>query len=428
MADRKRTWTSFKNQMKAKRLKNTGKNINKTGKHNILDRKELVVQRLSAEVSGKAQKYTRVGPREFVTYQDGELTVEGIKEACVRHFALEDMSCDILASDQGPSCTSMEHIPDLKVIHVRFINETSKLKKGEKSCNHPPIHVSSVPSMLVSDRGNHENEIPYSSTRTSYPKSLSVSQMIKLGKTLKPDAAGKVLDIYSFNLETMTWDCIPQKVEFIIEDDVLGSGGFRTAYKATSSYSGYNHTTWVVKKYLDHVKKEIKEDLRLSMEEHTKKIVQMHALAKNIASQLTKKVKEEGLTTQYGETLKFKDVFFAKVDEECVTLEEFIEGDFVKYINNTGKACVPDIDIIGQKAQCLAHFSYEKSKSELMILDIQGSGHMLFDPEIATADLIKDKEVLFCAGNLTEIAINEFISHHSCNEFCRLIGLKALES
>jgi hypothetical protein len=126
MADRKRTWTSFKNQMKAKRLKNTGKNINKTGKHNILDRKELVVQRLSAEVSGKAQKYTRVGPREFVTYQDGELTVEGIKEACVRHFALEDMSCDILASDQGPSCTSMEHIPDLKVIHLRFINETSK--------------------------------------------------------------------------------------------------------------------------------------------------------------------------------------------------------------------------------------------------------------------------------------------------------------
>ena len=100
------------------------------------------------------------------------------------------------------------------------------------------------------------------------------------------------------------------------------------------------------------MQKETKEDLCLSMEEHTKKIVQMNALAKNIASQLTKKVKEEGLTTQYGETLKFKDVFFAKVDEECVTLEEFIEGEFVKYINNTGKACVPDT--VGQKAQCLA--------------------------------------------------------------------------
>ena len=97
--------------------------------------------------------------------------MEGIKEACERQFALEDMSCDILASDQGPSCTSMEHIPDLKVIHVRFINETSKLKKGEKFCKHPPIHVSSVPSMLVSDKGNHKNKIPYSNTRKSYPKS-----------------------------------------------------------------------------------------------------------------------------------------------------------------------------------------------------------------------------------------------------------------
>ena len=63
------------------------------------------MQRLSAEVSGKAQKYTRVGPREFVSYQDndGELTIEGVKEACEKHFALEHMSCDILASDQGPS-------------------------------------------------------------------------------------------------------------------------------------------------------------------------------------------------------------------------------------------------------------------------------------------------------------------------------------
>ena len=102
------------------RLKNTGKKTDSVGKHKILQRKELVVQRLSAEVSGKAQKYTRVGPCEFVSYQDhdGEITIEGIKDACEEHFALEDMSCDIFASDLGPSCMSLEHIPDLKVIHV----------------------------------------------------------------------------------------------------------------------------------------------------------------------------------------------------------------------------------------------------------------------------------------------------------------------
>ena len=74
----------------------------------------------------------------------------------------------------------------------------------------------------------------------------------------KSDAVGNVLEIYSFSMESMTWTCSPgpglvdqQKVEFTIEDIVFGKGGFRTAYKAISSYPVYNHTGWVVKKYLD---------------------------------------------------------------------------------------------------------------------------------------------------------------------------------
>ena len=35
------------------------------------------------------------------------------------------LSCDVLAGEQGPSCHSMKHIPDLKVIHVRFIKSSS---------------------------------------------------------------------------------------------------------------------------------------------------------------------------------------------------------------------------------------------------------------------------------------------------------------
>ena len=33
---------------------------------------ELTVQRLSAEASGKAQKYTRIGPQEFVPFDESE--------------------------------------------------------------------------------------------------------------------------------------------------------------------------------------------------------------------------------------------------------------------------------------------------------------------------------------------------------------------
>ena len=52
--------------MKAKR-RQTGDGVGKKNEEdNVLEREELVVQRLSSEVSGKAQKYTRVGPREFM--------------------------------------------------------------------------------------------------------------------------------------------------------------------------------------------------------------------------------------------------------------------------------------------------------------------------------------------------------------------------
>ena len=45
-----------------------------------------------------------------------------------------------------------------------------------------------------------------------------------------------------------------------------------------------------------------------------------------------------------------------------------------------------------------------------MILDMQGSGYHLFDPEIASKILIEDEEVLFSTGNLSTTAISNFIS------------------
>lgn len=53
--------------------------------------------------------------------------------------------------------------------------------------------------------------------------------------------------------------------------------------------------------------------------------------------------------------------------------EEYIDGNFVKYIKNTGMVC--DKSTWSEKAQCLAHFSYEKSNHKLMVLDMQGTGH-----------------------------------------------------
>ena len=57
-----------------------------------------------------------------------------------------------------------------------------------------------------------------------------------------------------------------------------------------------------------------------------------------------------------------------KMDNEYITVEEFINGEFVKYLNNTGELCTEANDELIQKAECLAHFSFVKSEKRLMPL------------------------------------------------------------
>ena len=51
-----------------------------------------------------------------------ELSINNIKKACLKHYGMLDtMLCEVLAGEQGPSCSSVKQLPNLKVIHVRFI-------------------------------------------------------------------------------------------------------------------------------------------------------------------------------------------------------------------------------------------------------------------------------------------------------------------
>ena len=112
--------------------------------------------------------------------------------------------------------------------------------------------------------------------------------------------------------------------------------------------------------------------------------------------------------------------------DEYITVEEFINGEFVKYLNNTGELCTEANDEHGQKAECLAHFSFVKPEKKLMLVDIQGSGANLYDPEVASLELQDDGEILFCAGNLSKMAIDTFIAFHVCNQYCKLLELQKL--
>ena len=76
-------------------------------------------------------------------------------------------------------------------------------------------------------------------------------------------------------------------------------------------------------------------------------------------------LKDASKAEQYGPHLIYKNIFLGKTDE---TVVEFVSGEFIKYINNNGIPCIGENNIIGQKAQCLSHFSYQRSGAKLMVV------------------------------------------------------------
>ena len=126
---------------------------------------------------------------------------------------------------------------------------------------------------------------------------------------------------------------------------------------------------------------------------------------------------------EFGPTFEYKKVFMGKTNSvKFVSIEEYIEGAFIKYINNNVEVC--EKGTVCDKAEAFVHFTHKKSEGKLIVLDIQGTGYILYDPEIASLDLLSDDGTCqFCTGNLSEIAMKNFFEKHQCNKYWKLLGL-----
>lgn len=63
-----------------------------------------------------------------------------------------------------------------------------------------------------------------------YPKSLSVSDIMKPAKIIKTKAI-TLIELRSFDLDPVGWSLTATTVEFNIEKDPFRKGGFREAYR-----------------------------------------------------------------------------------------------------------------------------------------------------------------------------------------------------
>ena len=249
MADKQRNWQKYKNEIKNKRL---GRKKGNTGKPVT---KELTVQRLSQDVAGKAQKYLRMGLREFVAFPYDELNIKNIKQACEKHFGPHvgrGMTCDILAGDQGPSCKEIEQLPNSNLIHVRFVpSETiadEMILDASTDVQGKKRVYSSRKLYSTSEVGQSLSLPSPKKTKSNkvFPKSLSVRHILRLGKVAQGTT---VINLYTFDIDQMLWSNVPTPVEYTVSETVLGEGAFLKAYKASALTKGFKEQILVVKKY-----------------------------------------------------------------------------------------------------------------------------------------------------------------------------------
>ena len=300
---------------------------------------------------------------------------------------------------------------------MRFKLECSE-QDGEELCSsREESEQNDIPELNTSPINTGKAAVP---EETQYPASISIDVLLKAGQLIKPERKNQVsLSLERFNIKEQEWVSVEKSLDLLVETESFSSGGFRNAFLGVCK----DEQKWVIKKYNDKAVETITETLKSSVEDHTRKQIQMHCAARHLTNVFSTKAPKA-----FGECFKFNRAYYTVYQGQPATVEEFVEGTFRKYVNNNGKVCkLPegcsaDIKTIFEKAECLVHFSYVQSSEKLMLLDLQGADHQLYDPEIATTELhSQNAEAYFCCGNLSFISIDEFNEKHKCNKFCEMI-------
>lgn len=117
---------------------------------------------------------------------------------------------------------------------------------------------------------------------TAYPASVSIDVLLKAGKLAKPQPKNKVtITFETFDIKSREWTEVMEE-ELLVDTKKFASGAFRDAFHATGKKSAKNHqpTEWVVKTYNARAKSTIEGAASTSVEDHCRKQVQMHAVAR----------------------------------------------------------------------------------------------------------------------------------------------------
>jgi hypothetical protein len=133
----------------------------------------------------------------------------------------------------------LEQLPDTKVIHVRFIESIdTELETVQDTSGSQPKRIKKKPNSFC---GSPSKAGCVEEPKKQYPKSLSISEMLKLGKNIEETTT--TVDLFTFD-QSMSWSKQSDRVEFSVSKKPFASGGFRDACKVTSVHQKFASKTW----------------------------------------------------------------------------------------------------------------------------------------------------------------------------------------
>lgn len=216
------------------------------------------------------------------------------------------------------------------------------------------------------------------------------------------------------------------KIEFLSKEEM--GGGLRRALKVLCTWSEYDILKpghlYIVKSFLPEV---VNTWQTIYREETVLHLCLREIQQQRAAQKLTFAFNQiRPKTIPYSP--RFLEVFllYCHSAGQWFAIEECITGDFRKFNNNNGDEIVPT-NLLEETMLAFSHWTYEYTRGELLVLDLQGVGEILTDPSVIKSGEKGSYDMIFGPANLGDDAIRNFRAKHHCNSCCRKLKLPDLK-
>uniref|UniRef100_A0A452UNT0 non-specific serine/threonine protein kinase n=1 Tax=Ursus maritimus TaxID=29073 RepID=A0A452UNT0_URSMA len=216
------------------------------------------------------------------------------------------------------------------------------------------------------------------------------------------------------------------KIEFLSKEEM--GGGLRRAVKVQCTWSEHDILKsghlYIIKSFLPEVvnawSRVYKEDTVLHL--CLREIQQQRAAQKLTFAFNQMKPKSIPYSPRFLEVF----LLYCHSAGQWFAGEECMTGEFRKYNNNNGDEIIPT-NTLEEIMLAFSHWTYEYTRGELLVLDLQGVGENLTDPSVIKAEEKRSCDMVFGPANLGEDAIKNFRAKHHCNSCCRKLKLPDLK-